>query len=512
MFRKVRIVGIAVVLGATTIVGVVSPVSAANSAGGKCTKVGQVVSNAKKNGNLKCTQKGKSLIWVAVSSSSSGSASGGSSSGGSGSSSSWQFFGSCTGTGKFQYLRSAVSTCRNGKVGYALPEDFPTVPVGGYTTRPDWYPTITQIFGGSAEPACKASSIRFTKPVIPLDKLAPSIPYGMMVGEHVTPIDHAYLGLTTLSIPQASRTSSDFVNVTAPADGTIIELSSLGSPTSNRVVIDHGCGLYSVYMVLNKGSGVLADTFSQLNGGNKQLKIPIKAGEVFGQQRDNPLDFNVFDGAQWLSGFANYSSYLTQDTSKPYTADYLPFFTTDIKTAMEAVLQRTTSPRIGKIDHDKVGTAAGNWFLKGTFGYSGIQSSTYLNATSEVNSGSVSGKNTYAWSHLAIAPHWVDTSKWILSIGWKDNVGGDATQMMLVARAGKPSPDALTAASGEVVYDLYSFSSTPAKASLNEPDPVGYTIAGGSSMGQVILQINSDSTLSLEFGTSFTANKRTYVR
>ena len=380
---------------------------------------------------------------------------------------------------------------------------------------------MTQILGGSSgiEPTCSPSTIKFTKPVIALDKLAPSIPYGMMVADHVTPIDHAYLGLTSLAIPEASRTANDYIAVTAPADGVITELSSLGSPSSHRVVINHGCNIYSVYMVLNKATGVLADSFSKLsNNGFMSLSIPIKAGEEFGRQRDNMLDFNIFDGTQWLSGFANPYSYLTGDTWKPYTADYLPFFADDIRAVMEKLLQRTSAPRIGKIDQDVIGAAAGNWFLAGTNGYGGNLTSAYENITVQVPGGSASGKNTYAWSHLAIARHEVDTSKWILSTGWYKDSKGDPAQFLINLTAGQVAPDKLMASSGAMVYTLSQFSyvfpaGTPARVDgSSEPYPVGYTLGSGSSVGSVILQINSDNSLSIEFASTFTSDKRIYKR
>ena len=393
------------------------------------------------------------------------------------------------------------------------------MPAGGYTSRPSWYPTLTQVFG-VAEPTCAPSSISFTSPVIPIDKLAPSIPYGMMISEHVTPIDHGYLGLTSLSIPVGSRTESDYVKVTAPADGVITELSPLGraGEGSNRVTISHGCGLWSVYMVLNRPSGLLASAYQEmLSKGSVKVNIAIKAGQEFGMQRDNALDFNVFSSTEWLSGFVGLSSYLPFETWKPYTADYLPFFSGAIRTAMENVLQKTSAPRVGKIDHDVAGAASGNWFLAGTYGYSGHSLATYQNATSEVHAGSVAGKNIYAWGHLAIAPHWVDSSQWILSTGWKDNPAGDSTQFLLVVGAGGIAPSALKAANGTVVYQLASIGkSYDMGAGSTAPAPVGYTVSAGQSQGTVALRVNADDTLSLEFGLSagqaFTSAARTYTR
>ena len=87
-----------------------------------------------------------------------------------------------------------VVVCDGGRYRFAVPDDFPPTPSGGYTSRPDWYPTLTQILGaGRPEPTCAASTVKFTHPVVPLDQLATTIPYGAMLGDHITPIDHAYL-------------------------------------------------------------------------------------------------------------------------------------------------------------------------------------------------------------------------------------------------------------------------------------------------------------------------------
>jgi hypothetical protein len=268
-------------------------------------------------------------------------------------------------------------------------------------------------------------------------------------------------------------------------------------------------------MVLNRPAGVLANAYEEMTakGGYLTLSVPIKAGDMFGQQRDNALDFNVFDGSQWLSGFASPASYLTGDTWKPYTADYLPFFSGAIRTAMESSLQRTSAPRVGKIDHDVIGTAAGNWFLDGTFGYGGNSVDLYRNATTPIPGGTVEGKNSYAWSHLSISPHEVDTEQWVFSIGWFTDPKGDFPQMLLDIPAGKPAPAQLTSADGPVVYDLYQLSYAYTRSSGSEASaPVGYKLQRGQSKGRVILQVNADGTLSLEVGTEFTSAKRTYRR
>ena len=516
------------------------PAASANVTEGFLCTEGSAPAKSASGTTLYCTKGGDGKSsWrpqeQQSSGSGSGSGSGGGGGGGGGNNQSagfklGQLGSSCSKNGDIGWNGIMTAICKNGKVSYVLASDVPKTPTSGYTSRPDWYPTLAQILGSpnGAEPTCSPSSIKFTSPVLPLDQLAPSIPYGLMVGGHVTPIDHAYLGSKPLSKSPSQLTAADYIPVTAPADGVITELSNLGAPNSYRVVINHGCNLYSVYMVMNKVTGVLASLASQASSsGYLKTNVKIKAGEEFGRQGETMLDFNVFDGTSWLSGFQNPQAYLTLDTWKPYTADYLPFFSSEIRSAMEAQLQKTSSPRVGKIDHDIAGTASGNWFLAGTNGYAGRLNSDYENAATTIGSGSVPGKNDYSWSHLAIAPHQVDTKAWVFSSGWWKDPNGDADQAALVVAPGQVAPDKLTASSGMVVYKLAQLSYTPPSGVAANPPgsmapwPVGYTVITGSEKGVVALQVNTDGTLSVELNTSitsisgftaFTAAKRTYNR
>ena len=436
---------------------------------------------------------------------------------------------SCSTNGVFGFTGGMLAICKNNIVKYALPTDIPAAPVGGYKTRPSWYPSLAQQQGQTSEPTCAPSSIKFTSPVVPIAEMAPSIPYGMMVAGHVTPIDHGYLGIKVLGKVQSTKTESDYVPVTSPAAGTITSIGNLGGPATIRVVIEHGCNVSTVYMVLNRLSGVLASYAEEMkvNGANKQVSIPVKAGEEFGRQRDNMIDFNVWDGTQWLSGFENPFSYTSGEAWKPFTADPLPFFTPELRTAIESFMQRTTSPRFGKIDYDVPGTASGNWFLDGTMGYSGRFISEIASATGEMNNPTTPGKNEYDWSHLAIAPHEVDSGKWIFSTGWWSDPAGDPRQTMMNIEGSRPTPDKLTSASGMVAYQLVSFSpiepvTAPARTpGAMAPYAVGYTLGAGMPLGVVALQVNTDGSLNVEVNTTmtqasqftaFTSSKRIYRR
>ncbi|MGE3334874.1 MAG: hypothetical protein AB7I36_14605 [Rhodospirillaceae bacterium] len=407
-----------------------------------------------------------------------------------------------------------MMVCGNdGKFRYALPEDMPVTPRGGYTERPAWYPPLRDVLLTSNPPACPASGRIATMStfIVPLNQLALSTPQGAMLGDHVTPIDHAYISLKVMDKPQAARTEADYVPVTAPADGEIIEISNLGASWTNRIVIAHGCETYSVLMVLNRIAGVLTPYRQELAAnGRVSTKIAVRAGDIIGEQRDNPLDYSLHDGSRWLPGYVAPFSYVGSEGWKPYTVDPAPYFTPTITNAVQDVMRRVPAPRWGKIDHDVAGTAAGNWFLAGTVGYSGRSEESFRTATAPINSGPIEGKNTYAWSHLALAPYWNAPAYWVFSTGWWRDEKGDPQQWHLEITSGKPTPPLLTPECGTVVYrlrQLYDFSQG----------------SGGNTMiaGIVALRMNSDETLTVEIVpgvenpasfTGFSAARRTYRR
>jgi hypothetical protein len=249
----------------------------------------------------------------------------------------------------------------------------------------------------------------------------------------------------------------------------------------------------------------------------------VKAGDEFGRQRDNPLDFNTFDATTWLKGFANPFSYADGEAWKPYFSDPAAVFSPDVWKTFDNSMQRTQSPRYGVIDHDIVGSAAGGWFLDGTIGYNGLPIDTVTAATSALGGGQVPGKNFYSWNHLAIAPEQVDPSVWMFSTGSWSDPKGDAKQFA-IDLAGAPAPDQLTAANGAVVYRLSQLQVTqPAGFSKADggkaPDGIGYTVkAGDATQGWVVLQVVDATHLAVEVvpgdqkPAGFGAGKVTYHR
>ena len=429
-------------------------------------------------------------------------------------------FGAPCAHGQYSHGGYLLVCSDSGTFRYALPEDLPQAPDGGYTERPAWYPRLADIFRAENPPACPVTGrVTFTNPPVRINDLLTTVPQGMMVGDHVTPIDHGYIGVKPLATPRAVRT--DYVPVYAPADGEIIEISTLGSPTSIRIVIAHGCETYSVFMVLNRLAGALAYLEDDLLVQQRiNTRIHLQAGEQFGEQRDNPIDFSVHDGASWLSGFVSPFAYAEGEAWKPYTVDPWPYFSPDLAEAYVATLQRLMPPRWGRIDQDVAGAAAGNWFLDGTLGYSGRTVDAFRLATTPLVGGPIEGRNSVAWSHLSLVGHWVQPAKWILSVGWWQDPLGDPKQWLIDLAANQRAPSQLTPEAGLVVYRLRRWEMSPG-AINNAYLPIGYDVVPGPMVGLAAVQVNADGTLSIELVpgalepssfTGFTAAKRLYRR
>ncbi len=378
----------------------------------------------------------------------------------------------------------------DGTFRYALYDDIPDMPDGGYTERPSWYPPVAAAFRVNSEPACPVEGrITFTSMIMPADELTDTIPQGRMLLTHVTPTDHGYVGISSNDIPAAERTEDDYVPVYAPAAGVVTELQML-SATDIRMVIAQGCETYTVYIVLNRLAGVLADYQDELQPGmSLSPQVSVQAGDIVGEQRDDRLDFEVHDGSTWLSGFVSPFSY-GREAWKPYTIDPKDYFTPALASVFEGTSQREVEPRWGIIDHDVAGTAVGNWYVSGTLGYSGRTIEEYSAATASVSSGTPPGKNTYVWSHLAIAQHWILPDNWVFSTGWWEDEAGDPTQVCMDLSDGTPAPSELTPEDGTVVYDLRKL--------LNARDVTDGNVCDAENRGIVAIQVNGDGTLFVE--------------
>ena len=340
-------------------------------------------------------------------------------------------------------------------------------------------------------------------------------PMGEMTSTHVTPVDHIYV-----YFPQQAKPAGTYM-VTSPADGVIIGAEDFriqnGYPYPDyRLVIMHSCNLFSVYIHVGTLIGSASKIATEMQSiGRWSGSIEIKSGEVIADDSANPnFDYSLFDGSTKLSGFANLDSYANAEPWKPFTVDPFEYMTSDVKSSYAAKLTRTAAPLGGKIDYDKVGGIVGNWFVKGTNGYAGQgASANYSNAT-----GSSKVSRGYWDTHLAIAPHNVDTEQYIFSVGdW------DGCPCQMVAAPGQINPSSITAASGTIVYELRELQLQSASGSDWDRGgiwPQNFKVVATNIVtGYLAIRVNADNSITVEKGvglaksafTGFTSKALTYT-
>jgi hypothetical protein len=340
-------------------------------------------------------------------------------------------------------------------------------------------------------------------------------PMGEMTSTHVTPVDHIYV-----YFPQQAKPAGTYM-VTSPADGIIIGAEDFriqnGYPYPDyRLVIMHSCKLFSVYIHVGTLIGSASKIATEMQStGRWSGSIEIKSGEVIADDSANPnFDYSLFDGSTKLSGFANLDSYANSEAWKPFTVDPFEYMTSAVKSSYAAKLTRTAAPLGGKIDYDKVGGIVGNWFVKGTNGYAGQgANANYSNAT-----GSSKVSRGYWDTHLAIAPHNVDTEQYIFSVGdW------DGCPCQMVAAPGQINPSSITAASGTIVYELRELQLQSASGSNWDRGgiwPQNFKVVATNIVtGYLAIRVNADNSITVEKGvglaksafTGFTSKALTYT-
>ncbi len=341
---------------------------------------------------------------------------------------------------------------------------------------------------------CAGSGSGTIIPPMKLDQINSIQPYGLMVGGHVTPVDHQYYIGTD---PKALR---DTYDVVVPIDGRIVSIEHRGSqvntplhsvdvPSSDeyRIVIAHSCSFMTyVDLVTSLDDSLKAKLpvgWTPQTLGNSGLNIPVKQGDVIGHIGGQTLDFAVWDLTQKpLPGLLLRPAYDSAEPWKVFTAPPSKFFASSIKQQVLAKYIRTAEPIDGKIDYDQAGKLVGSWFQTDTNGYEG---------------GKNKGVQNYWAGHLAIAPNYIDPKIYVVSIGSFAS-RGDAEQFGI--RGYAPDPSTITQASGPVKYELV-------QQELQNPDGTLWqgafqkdikVVNNTSVKGVILLQLVSDSKLRVE--------------
>lgn len=252
------------------------------------------------------------------------------------------------------------------------------------------------------------------------------IPYGDVIGGHVTPIDHQYF------TPAKYNSPRDSYPVYAMADATITDIQPRTNDrgTEYRFVFTHSCTSLYYYDLVTSLSGKVKEAY----GKHEDINIPVTAGDQIGAIGGQTLDFALWDTTKPLTGFINPASYDGEDW-KMYTADPFPSYTLQLRALLTERDPRTAQPIAGKIDHDIDGKLVGNWFVSDSGGYSGT-----------------GPRDGYWKTHLSITPNVYDPSVFIISLG---DFGGQALQFIAIGNT--PNPAGVGVDTGLVKYDLTKY-------------------------------------------------------
>ncbi|EKD86983.1 MAG: hypothetical protein ACD_37C00088G0006 [uncultured bacterium] len=304
------------------------------------------------------------------------------------------------------------------------------------------------------------------------------IPYGLVVGDHVTPIDHQYFSPTIFNSPR------DTYEVMAMADANLVEIQPRVKPeyTEYRMVFTISCTLFYYYDLVTSLSPDIKTQFDKASGSfSKQMNIPVKAGQVIGRIGGQTLDFAVWDMDVILKGFVVPENY-KGESWKIHTVDPLDYYTEDLKKLALSKYIRTVPPVSGKIDYDIDGKLVGNWFVKNTNGYEGIRKNN--------------NPQGYSRTHLAIVPNHIDPTFYMISFG---NFGGEFRQFGTSKDSLDPTD--MDVKTGLVKYDLFDVQYT--KENGEQWNGMSFdknikTFSGNTSRGCVIFQLQSARSLKME--------------
>lgn len=308
------------------------------------------------------------------------------------------------------------------------------------------------------------------------------IPYGLLAGAHVTPIDHQYYSVNPSS-------AKDAYPVYAMGDAKLVYIEHRtasvgndgGQPTSQwRLIFSHSCTWFYYYDLLTSLSSNLQKQFNahkNPQGTSASVNISVKAGDVIGRIGGETLDFAVWDMTKPLTGFVNASDYKSE-LWKVYTANPLNYESSSLKSFMLSRSPRTVQPISGKLDEDIDGTLQGSWFAQGTNFYAGSDPAKY-------------------WvGHLAFVPDLYDPSHFWVSMG---DYNGQATQYN--AKGNTPQPANVNQSTGLVKYQLVQDSYVTASGTPWDQTyfTKGPKLSDSSSVkGTVLVQLTGKRTLKFE--------------
>jgi hypothetical protein len=318
------------------------------------------------------------------------------------------------------------------------------------------------------------------------------VPYGLLAGGHVTPIDHQYYW------GKEQNGAPDMYDVLAPGDGKLVELQYRNKENEGKLVkgdyrgvIMYSCTFFSYF---DLATSLSADIQSQLPSnwehtkGNINTNIEVKAGQIIGKVGSQSLDFAIWDTTKNLPHLLVPIAYNNAESWKINTVPPMDYFTDEVKAKILPFYANQSKFTDGTIDQDIDGEAAGSWFLEGTNGYAGV-----------FEYGANTGGQSGYWSgHLSFAHDLYDDTSWVFS---KGDIGGTPQQFGIKSSNTTITPDKLSTSSGIVKYDLIQW------AHMDENGQGWFTRAPAKSIkmskntpvkGTVLIQMLEDRKIKVE--------------
>lgn len=311
------------------------------------------------------------------------------------------------------------------------------------TSRADGTLDLNQLWsGGRAE---GKGPVRFTHSPMKLETIERIMPYGLMVGGHVCPIDHGYF------YPKPVRQGQPHYDVYSPADGFIVMIGHrtqlTGSTEKKRdyddyaIHIEHTGTFYTFYdllteldpAILKQLDGTTRDQFAQKKMGPPiHVRIPVKGGQAIGKIGGRSLDISVINTEVQLKGFLTPKLY-GHYAWRIHVVDPFEYFDEPLRRELLKLNVRKAEPPFGKIDFDVDGHLVGNWFREGSGGYPGDRRDP----------------RGYWMGHLAFAYHPIEPSQVIISIG-----DFDGKPKQFAVKGNAPDPVKLSSKDGVVKFEL----------------------------------------------------------
>ena len=322
-------------------------------------------------------------------------------------------------------------------------------------------------------------TVTFTSPPMHLEDINFIEPIGLMIGGHVTPIDHGYYYANDFNPQEGRKDPAKFKDILAPADGIVRSVLSMpqeyqSSPIGDyRIIIDHTCTFYTIYIHVNQLSPKLQEI------ADTPKTVSVKAGELIGKAPG--FDFSVNDDEVTLSGFVVPEHYWAEEW-KIHTADMFAFFAEPIRTQLLEKNVRQKEPRGGKIDYDIDGKLVGNWFEENTKGYFG-------KTEYQRHSG-------YWVTHLSFAYDGLDPSLIIVSLG---NFSNEPQQFAV--KGNTPDPATVGIERSLVKYELVNFEYHTEKGERWDKQSfskIANAFGGDQIFGTVLVQMLEDRKIKFE--------------